>query len=203
MVTQGANTRNNKKGEKGESDGAKGYVPDDLSALIQGITLSIANLDKKIDTLNQDKIDVDELNRARDQFEAGIKVVCNLATEANMKASDAAKEAADIKKNSAAPTTPVSSFSTHARIASTTCLDKCKLALAQSLNTKEISTQLSAIKLSSNSMQSMTLFYANVALMAYAGTYGVVLLPEFKNIDENFRHRDELVPPPTHPEYNA
>jgi len=100
MVNQGMKSN--------ESGSTKGYDSDDLCVMIQGLTLSIANIEKKIDYLNQNKIDVDDFNRAKDQFESGIKVALDLATEAKLKAIEAKKEATDIKNNHIAPSAHIS-----------------------------------------------------------------------------------------------
>ena len=67
MRTRNNDKKGEKEGEGNDQDGTstKGYQPNDLRAMIQGLTKSIENLDKKIDNLNQDKIDLDELNCAK------------------------------------------------------------------------------------------------------------------------------------------
>ena len=94
----GTKSRNNDKkedkGESNDSDSTKGY--DDLFAMIQGLTanalaltLSITNMDKKLTSLSNDKIDSEELNCTKTKIEADVKVVLNLAKEAEQKAIDA------------------------------------------------------------------------------------------------------------------
>lgn len=40
-------------------------------------------------------------------------------------------------------------------------------------------------------------------MMIFVGTHGTVSLPMFENIDEHFDFRNELVPKPTHPNYQT
>ena len=54
-------------------------------------------MDKKLNSLINGKIDIEELNRTKDQFQAGMKVAFDLATEANEKDVDAEKEATTFK----------------------------------------------------------------------------------------------------------
>ena len=128
----------------------------------------------------------------KEELEVVIKSAINLATEAKEQVSNADKETVTVSSpGSCTTSTPIKS--PHA-------LEQFKLSLVPSLNVKEISSQLNTIKTHSDSIQSMTMFYSSIALMTHVGTHGIVSLPEFKNIDENFNFRHALVPPPGHPD---
>ena len=49
----------------------------------------------------------------------------------------------------------------------------------------------------------MTRSHSSITLMACARSYRVASSLEFKNVDENFRFRDELAPMLTHTECNV
>lgn len=172
--------------DKEECGNTKGYDQDELCAMIQGLTLNMdnfmADIRNKVKEIKDDMIDAEDLNRATDEFDAGVKAAIDLATEEKDQATDAKKEATKITEN--APLTSSSSTNpTCEPIKSSTTSDKFKLSLVQSLNTKEISSQLSTIKMQSDSIQSMTLFYSGVALMVCVGTYGMVsLIEKFKSL---------------------
>ena len=89
--------------DKEECGNTKGYEPDDLYAMIQGLTLNMdnfmADIRNKVKEIKEEMIDTEDLNRATDEFDAGIKAAIDLATEAKDQATDAKKEATKITEN--------------------------------------------------------------------------------------------------------
>lgn len=94
--------------------------------------------------------------------------------------SDLEKETENIKKNSTSPyPSPPASHSSYAPSKSTHAVDKYKLSAVQSLNAKEISNHLSALKISDDSIQTMTSFYSAISMIIFVGAHGIVSLPIF------------------------
>ena len=66
--------------DKEESGSTKGY--EDICAMIQGLTLNMNNFIADIRKERENKINKEDLNRATDGCEVGIKAAIDLATEA-------------------------------------------------------------------------------------------------------------------------
>lgn len=211
MSAKGMKLRNSdKKGEKGEGEkyeGTKGYDDQNVRDMIQGLTTKIDNfmidiniMKDDIRILSSDKLEIDDVDRVNVLLQDKIADVLQVATDAKNKASNLEKETEQIKKNSTSPyPSPLASHSTPSK--SIHIGDKYILSAVQNLNTKEISNHLSTLKISDDSIQTMTLFYSTISMMVFVGTYGTVSLPIFDKIDEHFDFRNELVPKPNHPNY--
>lgn len=150
MTNQGVKTKkSDKKEEKGEkkeserSDSTKGYEDQDVRDMILGLSTRIDNFMLEMDimkdnmrALNNDKIDIDDVNRVNDLLEDKIADVLQIAAVAKDKAVDVEIETNNIKINTLPHPLPPSPHLTSTPLKSAPTTDKCKLATVQSLNTK-------------------------------------------------------------------
>ena len=67
------------------------------------------------------------------------------------------------------------------------------------LNGKELSTHLQTVKINGDTIQDMKILHGHVPILFFVAANGLVVLPDFENLDESFSCRKELVPKPTDP----
>ena len=54
------------------------------------------------------------------------------------------------------------------------------------INTKDTSTRLESLQIKGDTIQDMTLLYNNIVMLIFVATSGLVTLPDFDKLDENF-----------------